>query len=87
MMVCSIYNLLKQAFGLFSDEEFKRGFERCVSETKTGDKLKLVFTKLFLQYSLNIPPIDSEVEGIFLNNFYFFTLKQLIIIAFFDYVS
>lgn len=60
----SFNNEIKSAFELFKDEEFKSGFEKCISENKSGDKLKLEFTKQFLQYSLKIPPLVSEVEGI-----------------------
>lgn len=79
MMVSIIKKIIKLAFGLFTDEEFKSGFEKCVAENLTGDKLKLAFTKHFLQYSLNIPPLDSEVEGT-IYNFYKKNLIWIIII-------
>jgi len=34
-----------------------------VSEYKTGDKLKLEHTKEFLNYSLKIPVLESEING------------------------
>lgn len=56
--------IIKKAFGLFSDDEFRLGFEKCAQENNTGNKIKLEHTKQFLNYSLNIAPIDSEIKGI-----------------------
>lgn len=39
------------------------GFEKCAAINNTGDKIKLEHTNQFLNYSLNLVPLESEIEG------------------------
>lgn len=50
-------------FTLFSDEDFKTGFDKTTQLNKTEDKLNMVNVKQLFQITFNFPPLDEEVES------------------------
>jgi hypothetical protein len=47
---------------LFSDQEFKLGFEKITQLRNTPEKIYLCDFKNFLSYSFGFTPLDDEVE-------------------------
>lgn len=70
-------NKINLGFTLFSEDDFKQGFEKNMNSRNTPGKLYPSDLKNFLSYSFGFTPLDDEINRIYIFLSFFFLSKYL----------
>ena len=62
-MVYKIILIFLKGFTLFSDEDFKKGFDKVCSSKNNKNCINISDIKNFLHYTFDFVPLDEEVKS------------------------